>query len=255
MRPGLHEQRPRLVEPALAGTQLAEPGDPARGHRRPRALEVADGGGQLDLGGGPVAVRREHVAVGAAADPDELADAPAIRVRPHGLAPLCGAREVADALAGRDQVAQRPAARERQPQVLAARDHGRLVEQAHAGLDAPAPHVRDALQPEADRLEVGQSERAAERGGAQRQRAGPVEVAADVHRVRALVKREPAVVLALRGDVVEQPVGALEPAARDRVVAPELEVVGRPARPPRGRRRRRRPRRGMRGRRARARPT
>ena len=62
--------------PALAGAQLAEPREPAGGHRRGASAEVADRPGQLELGRRPVAVRGQHVAVGAAADPHQLAAAP-----------------------------------------------------------------------------------------------------------------------------------------------------------------------------------
>ena len=54
----------------------------------------------------------------------------------------------------------------------------------------------------------------------------PIEVPADIERVRALDERKPAVVGAFRKGV-EEPVGSLEPAAGNRVVSAELEVVGR----------------------------
>jgi hypothetical protein len=111
-------------------------------------------------------------------------------------------------------------------QFLAGRNRGGLVEKAHPIRDSATPHQRDAFQREAHSLEVGHAERPPKGRGPAGQGGRPVEVPAHVHHVRALVEREPAVVLAVR-QIVEHPVSAFEPAARHRILAAELEKVGR----------------------------
>ncbi len=155
-------QRARLVGAALARAQLAEPRQPARGLARPGRLEVGDRGDELALGAHPVAARGQHAPVGAAADADQLARAPALGDVAHDHAPLRRAREVADAVAGRDQVAERPALREREAQLLRGGDRRRLVEQPHALGDAAADHLGDPVEREPDGLEVGDAELAPE---------------------------------------------------------------------------------------------
>ena len=173
-RAGALVQRARLVGAALARAQLGEPREPAGGLARPGRLEVGDRGDQLALGAHPVAAGGEHAAVGAAADADQLARAPALGDVAHDHAPLRRAREVADAVAGRDQVAERPALREREAQLLDGGDRGRLVEQPHALGDAAADHLGDPVQREPDRLEVGDAELAPEpRGEARVPRGAP----------------------------------------------------------------------------------
>jgi hypothetical protein len=93
-------------------------------------------------------------------------------------------------------------------------------------LHAPAQHQRDALERQADRLEIGDRDVAAQRGGATSLPCGLIGIPADVEGISALVERKPAVGGALR-KAVEEPVGALEPAAGNRVVSAELEVIGR----------------------------
>ena len=148
-------QRARLLGAALPGAQLGEPREPARGLAGPGRLEVADRGDQLALGADPVAARGQHAAVGAAADADQLARAPALGDVAHDHAPLRRAREVADAVAGGDQIAERPALREREAQLLRGRDRRRLVEQPHPLRDAAADHLGDPVEREADGLEIG----------------------------------------------------------------------------------------------------
>ena len=226
MGPGALEQGAGLVVAALAHAQLPEPDEAAAGHPGARDLEVADRGGQLGLGGDPVAAGGQHAPVGAAADAEQLARAPALGERPRDLAPLGGAGEVPDALAGRDQVAEGPALRDRQLELLARRDRRRLVEAAHPFVDVAADDGGDPLQREPHRLEVGDPELAAERRGAAGQAGRGVGVAAGAEGERALVQAQPAVVGVLR-EPVEQAARPLEPACGDRVLAAELVEVGR----------------------------
>ena len=151
--------------------------------------------------------------------------APALGRGPHHLAPLGRAGEIANRLARRDHVAERPAQRDRQLQLLAGRDRGRLVEPPHALRHTRLPDQGETLERQADRLQVRHRALPPEPRRRAREADHLLQVASHTQLERALDHGQPAVIGAAR-EGIEQAVRALQPAAGDGVVAPELEMVG-----------------------------
>ena len=194
MRAGALEECSRLLDAALAGSQLAQPREAVGRHARAHRLQVGDRGDQLGLGGRPLAAAVEHLPVGAAADAEQVAAVQALADRPHRLAPLGDPGEVADPFADGDEDAQRPCGRDRELELLAG-GHGRgLVQPPHALVDLALDDQRRALDRDAQRLEVGDAEL-----GAQRRRfarpwlSGRLGIGVDLERVVALDDQQPAV--------------------------------------------------------------
>ena len=148
------EQRPRLGQIALPHTQPAEPDGGRRSERGARRAQILHRAEKLLLGRRPIAAGREHLAVGGAADAEEVPRLPDRRPRVQRAAPLRGAPEVADVRARRDRVAQRPARRGGLSELLADRQRRALIEPSQPLLDRARRDERTPEQRERDDLDA-----------------------------------------------------------------------------------------------------
>ena len=146
------EQPAGLGEVALPATQPSQPHGGGRRQRGPSGTQVGHRTLQLLLSGRPIPAGGEHLAIGGAANPEEVPGVPGRRPAVQGAAPLLGAPEVADLGAGRDRVAQRPTRRGRLDELLANRQRRRLVQPSQALLDRSRRHQRAAEDRERDHL-------------------------------------------------------------------------------------------------------
>ena len=223
----------RLLGAPLPGPQLAQPDEAVGRHPRAHRLQVGEGGDQLQLGGRPLAPAGEDLAVGAAADADQVAAVQALADRAHRLTPLDHPAEVAHPLADGDQYAQRPGGGDRELELLPDAQGRGLVQTPQALVDLTLDDPRRAFDRDSQRLEVGDAQPGAQSGrftalGCRRARVG-----VDLERVVTLDDEQPSV-LRRRGLPVEQRPPALQPPCRDRLVAAEMQgIVGQPSRHPR----------------------
>ena len=153
-----------------------------------------------------------------------MAAAPALVGAEHRPGPLGRAREVADALAALERVAQRPAGGEGQLELLGGGDRGRLVEPPQPLVDPPLSQSGDPLLRQPDRLQVGDPELAAEPHGLAGGGLDHRRIGAGVAQHVGLDELQPAV-LGARRDALEQPPRPLQPPDRDGLLAAEVEVV------------------------------
>ena len=153
-----------LAGPPLAAAQLGQAGERAADHPRPRLHEVLDRGLEHRLGDAPAPAPQVHGAVLGAAVGEHHAAAVALGELGDPVAPLRRAPVVEHRGAGGDEEAERPGARHRVRGPALERRRGRLVEPAHALVDARAGDQRRALEREPEHLEVGHAEPAAELG-------------------------------------------------------------------------------------------
>ena len=222
---GAVQQLPGLRRSPLPAPQLRQRGQRRADHRRPRAHEVLHGRLQHRLGVAPAAAPEVDLAVLGAAEGEHVAAPVALGERRDPVAPFDRALEVQDRGAGRDDEAERPGARHRDRRLPLERRRGRLVEAGHALVDPGAGDQRRALQGQAEHLQVGYAEAAAELGGADRQPLRLRHVSHDAGEI-ALVEGEPSV---LRAGLerFEQAPRAPQPAARHRHGAVEVQLVHR----------------------------
>ena len=170
-----------------------------------------------------------------ATEAEQLRHAPLLGEAAHGLAPLCGALDVADALARIDHVTADRAGEVQPGQLAGHRGGRRLIELAHPFVDLARRDPGKAGQRERQHLQIHHPEAAADLQRLRRVLGRSRRVAVRDQRDLALQEREPAVLLAVVA-VREQPVRVTEPALRDGVVAAEHDrVVRQPRRRARSR--------------------
>jgi len=131
---------------ALPPPQLAEPRDPVDERGAPAAPEYANRRRQLLFGLVPRPLLEQHRRVLGAADVEERAQLPALRELLHLVAPLRRALDVADALAGGDQVAADLGDPHQVADLACSGRGGRLVEPAHAFADFARLDEREAFE-------------------------------------------------------------------------------------------------------------
>ena len=218
------EQRRGLRRPSLASPQLRQPGERRRRPGRAGGRVVLVRCGEHCLRLRPAAVPEVDGPVLAAAEGEHVAAPVALCELGDAVAPLAGPLEVEHGGAGADQQAARPGARDRDRRLVLECRRGGLVEVAHALGDVRRGDEHRALEREAEDLEVRDGEAPAELGGERREAARGGAVARRVGE-EPVVECEPAVIRA-RLQLVEQAMGAPEPAVRDRGGAVEVELVG-----------------------------
>ena len=227
------EQPRGLVAAALAHAQLGEHSERQRAAAAPPRVRLApQRGGEHRLGALPVAGADEDRAVDRAAPGLDGREAAPLGELDHGLAPLRGALEVGEAVAGDERRAAGVAAGERVVRLAAEGDGHRLVEQRHALLHAALAHdgVAELCQGHALDVGVGEPVRDVQRG------AGVPLGVRGVLRALGLLDLEPAE-LGNVARAVEQPPRPRQPAGGGGVAAVDAvlggEIGGEPPRAPR----------------------
>ena len=121
----------RLFQAALPAAQLGQAQDALEDQRGRAVLERPGGRRELGLGVVPLAAPDQHRGVVGAAEAEQLRHAPLLGEAAHRLAPLRGALDVVDALAGIDHVAADGAGEVQPGQLAGHRGGRRLIELAH----------------------------------------------------------------------------------------------------------------------------
>ena len=219
----LCEQRPRLVEAALPATQLSQSCCAFHECGAAAAREHLQRACQLRLGLAPCALLKQHRGVLRPAGVEQRAQLPALRERLDLGTPLGRALDVADPLAGRDQVAAHLSDPHQVIEFAGGGGHRRLVQPAHPSADVALLHEREPLERARNDLDVlmadlgADGDRAADSG---KRALRLVRVQGDLR----LAHRKPGVLRAYRL-ILEQASRPAEPAAGDRGPPAEQERV------------------------------
>jgi hypothetical protein len=220
------EQLHGVVRATLAPAKLGQADERVPGRRRTGRCQVVGGRAKLPLCLLPTALPREDGAVVRPAEAEHEPDPVPLAELAHPAAPFTSPIDVTHPLAGGDHVAAGPGHADQELRLTGNRRRGRLVKTAHALPQLPLADQRPSLKPQPEHLQLGHPELPADLDGARGEPPGGGRVLLERHRDMSLMEREPTVIRP-RFEVVEQAVGALEPAVGDSRLAAEPQAIER----------------------------